>query len=146
MTRVRHDRYKCNTTVTRATQVQHECDTNDMIATRVQYFGFDKDTSENKFLHPYISYMTNDRLQGEVEFHSKNYLLDMPPFYVKIHLKSVPQKLNFVMANPYQKVTHLIVAANTLARSRIVTHSNAALLSMKTIFCETNNSLISKNY
>ena len=42
--------------------------------------------------------MANERLQGEEQFHSKNYLLEMPRFYAKMYLKSVPQRVNFVMA------------------------------------------------
>ena len=57
---------------TRATQVRHECDTNDTIATRVKSVDFDNDTSENIFSHHYISYMANERWQGEEQFHSKN--------------------------------------------------------------------------
>ena len=43
------------------------------------------------------------------------------------------QKLSFV----HQKVIHYIVAANALARSGIVAHSNAASFSIKTILYET---------
>ena len=53
---------------TRTTRVQHECHTNDTSVTRVGNFDFDKDTSENMFSHAYISYMANERLQGE-DFH-----------------------------------------------------------------------------
>ena len=42
--------------------------------------------------------MANERLQEEEQFHSKNYLLEMPRSHAKMHLKSAPQKLNFVMA------------------------------------------------
>ena len=35
--------------------------------------------------------MTNERLQGEEQFHSKNYLLEMPHCHAKIHLKTAPQ-------------------------------------------------------
>ena len=42
--------------------------------------------------------MANERLQGEQQFHSKNCLLEMPHFHAKMHLKSAPQKPNFVMA------------------------------------------------
>ena len=45
-----------DTSTTRATQVRHE-----------QHEG---DTSENIFSHPYISYMTNERILGEEQFHS----------------------------------------------------------------------------
>ena len=46
-------------------QERHECDTSENL-------DFDNDTSENIFSHPYISYMTNERLQKEEQFHSKN--------------------------------------------------------------------------
>ena len=42
--------------------------------------------------------MASERLQGEEQFHSKNYLLEMYPFYVKMRLKSTPQKLSFLKA------------------------------------------------
>ena len=42
--------------------------------------------------------MANERLQGQEQFHSKNYLLEMPRSHAKMHLKTAPQKLNFVMA------------------------------------------------
>ena len=41
--------------------------------------------------------MANERLQGEEQFHSKNYLLEMPRSHAKMRLKSAPQKLNFLM-------------------------------------------------
>ena len=77
---------------TSATRVQHECYTNDTIAARVKNFDFDNDTSENIFSHPYISYMANERLQGDEQFHSKNYLLEMPRSHGKMRLKSASRK------------------------------------------------------
>ena len=56
---------------------------------------FDNDASKNIFSHPYIYYIASERLQGEEQFHIKNYLLEMSRFHAKICLKSVPQKLNF---------------------------------------------------
>ena len=41
--------------------------------------------------------MTNERLQREEKFDSKNYLLEMPLSHAKMLLKSEPQKLNFGM-------------------------------------------------
>ena len=66
-----------------------------MSATRRKNFDFDNDTSKNIFAHPYIYYLAKERLQGEEQFHSKNYLLEMPRFHAKMRLKSQPQKLNF---------------------------------------------------
>ena len=45
--------------------MRHEYDTNDTSATPVKNFDFDSGTSKNIFLHPYIYYMTSERLQGE---------------------------------------------------------------------------------
>ena len=42
--------------------------------------------------------MTSGRLQGEEQFHSKNYLLEMPRFHAKMRLKSGPQKLQFLIS------------------------------------------------
>ena len=42
--------------------------------------------------------MTSERLQGEEQFHSKNYVLEMPRSHAKIRFKKAPQKLNFLMA------------------------------------------------
>ena len=54
--------------------------------------------SENIFSHPYISYIVNERLQGEGPFHSKN------PFgNAKMRLKNAPQKPNFIMAKAMKK-------------------------------------------
>ena len=61
-------------------------------------FDFDNDTSENRFSDPYISYMANKRSQGEGQFHSNNYLLEMPHSHAKMNSKSAPQKLTFEMA------------------------------------------------
>ena len=65
-------------TATRTTRVQHECYKDDTSATQVRNFDFDNDTS---------TYMANERLQEEEQFHSKNYLLEMPLSHAKIRLK-----------------------------------------------------------
>ena len=103
-----------DTGATRATQMQHQCDlvtrvrhecyTNDTSATRVENFDFDNDTSKNTCSHRYIYYMARERLQGEKQFHSKNYHLEMPRFHhAKIPLKSALQKLNLIMAKAMSK-------------------------------------------
>ena len=83
-------------------QVRHEY-TNDRSATQVKNVGFDKDNRKNIFSHPYIYYMASERLQGEEQFHSKNYLLEMPRFHAKMRLKGAPQKLNILMAKAISK-------------------------------------------
>ena len=92
--------HEWDTSVTRVLHERHECDTS---ATRLKNFDFDNDTSENIFSHPYISYISNETLQGEEQFHSKNYLLEMTRSRAKMHLKSAPQNLNFVMAKAISK-------------------------------------------
>ena len=57
------------------TRVRHDYDT---VTTRVKIFDIDNGMSENVFSHTYVSYLTNRRLQEVEEFHSKNYLLEMP--------------------------------------------------------------------
>ena len=61
----RHERHKCDTNDTSATQVRRECYTNDTSVARVKNVDFDNDSSENIFSHSYINYITNERLQGE---------------------------------------------------------------------------------
>ena len=109
-TRVQHEWDTSDTSATReptsaawTTRMRHECYTNNTSATRVKNFDFDNETSKSTFLHPYISYMANDRLQGEEQFHSKNCLLEMHRSHAKIRLKSVPQNLNFVIAKAISK-------------------------------------------
>ena len=68
-----------DTSATRVLHEQHECDTSEK-------FDFDNDTSKNIFLYPYIYYKASERLQGEEQFHSQNYLLKIPRFHAKMHL------------------------------------------------------------
>ena len=86
-----------------AKQVQHECYTNDMSAKRVKNFDFDNDTRELIFSFSYIYCMASERLQGEEQFHIKNYLLKMSRFHAKMSLESAPQKLNLLMAKAKSK-------------------------------------------
>ena len=110
-----------DTSATQATRMQHECNTSDTSetwATRMRQkcntsatwvrhewknFDFDSYTSKNIFLHPYIYYMVNERLQGEKRFHYMNYLLELLRSHVKMFLKSAPQKLNFLMTKAISK-------------------------------------------
>ena len=66
-------------------------------------FDFDNNTSKNIFSHPYFHYMASERLQGKGQFHYKNYFLEMSLFLAKMRLKSVPQKLNFLMEKATSK-------------------------------------------
>ena len=97
---------------------------NDTNATRVRNSDFDNDKSENIFSHPYISYMANEILQGEEQFHSKKHLFEMPRSHTKMHLKSAPQKPDFAMAKAISKSYTLDCSCKCLARSRIVKHNN----------------------
>ena len=47
--------------------------------------------------------MASERLQGEEKFHTKNCLLEMPRFHVKLRLKSAPLKLNVLMTKAISK-------------------------------------------
>ena len=86
-TRLQH---KCDTSVT---QVRHKCYTNDTSATRVKNFNFDNDTGKNIFSHLYIYYMASERLRGEEQFHTKNYLLEISRFHAKMRLKTTTTKI-----------------------------------------------------
>ena len=66
-------------------------------------FDFDNETGKNIFRPLYLLYMASERLQGEEQFHTKNYLLEMSRFHAKMRLKSAPQKLNFLMAKAISK-------------------------------------------
>ena len=69
----------------------------------MKIFDFDNDTSKNVFSYPYLYYVVSERLQGEEQFHSKNYLSEMSRFHPKMRLNSAPQKLNFLMVNVISK-------------------------------------------
>ena len=60
-TLVLHERHECDTSATQTTWVRHESKNLIFITTQVK-----------TYFHPYISYMANERLQGEERFHSKN--------------------------------------------------------------------------
>ena len=47
--------------------------------------------------------MASERIQGEEQFHTKNYSLEMYRFHAKVRLKSAPQKLNLLMAKAISK-------------------------------------------
>ena len=83
-------------------------------------FDFDYDTGENRFLHTYIIYMPNERLQVEEQFHSKNYLLEMLHSHAKMCLRSASQKINFVMAKAISKIYKLDYSSKC---SRTFSHS-----------------------
>ena len=100
LTRVQH---KCDTSATLTTRVQQEPYTNNPSATQVKNFDFDNDMILNIFARPYMYYMASERLQGEEQFHSKNYFLQMSLFHAKMRLKSAPQKINFLMEKATSK-------------------------------------------
>ena len=47
--------------------------------------------------------MANERLEGEGQYHSKNYLLEILRSPAKMRMKSAPQKLNFVIVKAISK-------------------------------------------
>ena len=84
--RVRHEQHKCDTIATRTARVWHKWKFLILINTRVKTY----------FHTP--SYIANEKLQEEEQFHSKNCLLEisrMKTRYVwKMRLKSAQQKLD----------------------------------------------------
>ena len=52
----------------------------------------------------YISYIANERLQGEEQVHSKNYPLEMHLSHTKMRLKNAPQKQKFIIAKAISKI------------------------------------------
>ena len=77
---------------------QHEWDTNNTSATPMKNFDFNNDASENIISHSYISYMSNERLQAEEQFHSN------ASFSCQNAIeKCTTKKLNFVMAKAMSK-------------------------------------------
>ena len=94
---VRHKWQEWDTSATRKTRVRHECYMNDTSTIQMKNF----DTRENMFSHLHISYIANEWLQEEEQFHPKNYLLGMPHSHAKMRLKSAPQKLKSVNKKLY---------------------------------------------
>ena len=90
-TSARHQQHECNASVTNATRVQykqHEYNRSATRATRVRYewkililITTRVKTSVKKKWDPYIYYMAIERIQGKKQFHSKNYLSEMPSFH-----------------------------------------------------------------
>ena len=78
-------------------------DTNYTSATRMKNFDIENGTSESMLAHPCPYFMASKRLQGEEQFHSNNYILEMPCSHAKMCLKSASQKLNFVIAKAISK-------------------------------------------
>ena len=106
VTRVTRMQNKCdtsNTNKTQATRVRCKCYTNDTSAARVKEFDFDNDMGKNIFSHSHVYYMASERLQGEEQFHTKHFLLEMSRFHSKMLLKSALKKLNFLMAKAISK-------------------------------------------
>ena len=90
------------------------------------------------YIHTPILVIWQMKDYEEKEFHSKNYLLEIPRSNAKMSLKSAPQILNFVIAKAMSK--------NAIASSYIAAHSNAASFWIKTILFETINIFFNKNY
>ena len=116
--------------------LKHKCLTR---ATRGKNFDFDNDTNENIFSHPYISYISNETLQGEEQFHSKNYLLEMTRSRAKMHLKSAPQNLNFVMAKAISKSYTLDMAVGNLFYHAYHFGRQKQIIPTKSIFMPTKH-------
>ena len=108
-TRERHEWHECDTSETWTTRVGHGCYTK----TRVKNLIFDNDRSENMFSHSYISYVANEKLQGEQGSSRRdlNLLEERNNFILRTTFskclvtmpRCTPQKLNFVMAKTITK-------------------------------------------
>ena len=109
-----------DTSDTSATRMRQVCDTNDMSETRTtpieyntsarrvlleRHMCYTNDTSATRVkIHFHIPVLVIWQMKDYKEqFHSKNYLSEMPCSHVKMRLKSVPQKQNFVMAKAISK-------------------------------------------
>ena len=106
-TRVGQERHEYKTSKTRAKQVRQECDMKATRTTRVRHewkilVFITKRFNETLTIFK-RSFKTNERLQGVKQYHSRNYLLEVPRSHAKMHLKSSPQKLNFVIAKAVLK-------------------------------------------
>ena len=150
-TQMQHDCNTRNTSVTPVRNEQHECDTSASRTTRVRH--------EWKIL---ILTMT----RVKIYFHTL--------IFTTWQVKDYKERNNFILRttiwkclvsiqNAFKKCTtktkifndkalskhctlKAIVAANALAYSWIVTHSNAGSFLIKTILCENTNIFFSKNY
>ena len=100
-TGIQHECNISNTSATQTTRVRHKCCTNDTSVKRVKIFDFDI------ISHPYVYYMASERLQEEEQVHSKYYRLQIPRFHAKRRLKSAPQKINFLIAKATSKICTL---------------------------------------
>ena len=115
-TRVRHKQNECNTS---ATRVRHECYSNDTMWQVKDYKEWNDFILSTTF--------------GNASFPCQN------AFY------KCTTKTGLCNGKSYIKKFY-ILTTNSLARSRIVTHSNAASFSIKTISCENTNIPFSNNY
>ena len=86
-------------------------------------------TRATQMRHEYDTSMASERLQREEQFHSMNYLLQMPCFHAKMRLKSAPQKLNFLMTKAISNSRTLYVASERLQGEEQF-HSTNYLLQM----------------
>ena len=127
--------------------MRYECYANETSVTRVKNFDFDNDTSKNIFSHLYIYYMASERLQGEEQFRSKNYLLETPRFHAKDAFENRATKTELFNGKRYIKKLYirLSLSFDAHARSCIATHSNAVSFLIKGILCENTNILFSRN-
>ena len=126
---------------------QHECDTS---ATRVKNFDFDNNIFSHKKVKTYFHTATFTIWQVEDYKERNNFILRAnfgnALFPCQNAFEKCTTKTELLNGKSYIKNLHKIVAANALARSRIVTHSNAVSFSIKTILCENTNISFTKKY
>ena len=61
------------------------------------------DVGDNIFSNLCVSYLANERIKEDEQFHCKNYLLEMSYSHAKMGLKIAPQKLDFIIAKATSK-------------------------------------------
>ena len=105
-TSAKHERHECDTnnmSATRMLQERHECNKSAKRTTRVRNewkILILITTRIKTYFHNPILYIANERFQAEGHFNFKNYLLTMPCSHAKM---SAPQQLNFVMRKTISK-------------------------------------------
>ena len=76
----------------------------------------------------YVFVLAIRQIQGEEQFHSKNYLLEIPCSHAKMRLKGASQKLNFEMEKAISKSYTLDCSCKCPSRSKNAVKLTAFLL------------------
>ena len=144
---MRHERHKCDTSETLATGVWHKCYTNDTSATRVKWKILILITTRLKtYFHTPIFTIWQVKYDKEGNTFIRRTIFWK--YLVATFEKCTTKNWTFFMEK-YISTSYTLDCSCTLMPlhgSRIVTHSNAASFSIKTILCEKTNILLCKTY